>query len=174
MEIENGDFVSWRFHPLKYQTGKYVGTGTQPPYVFRDWDYDGDGVAKMRNGAGVLGESYQMHVYPPVGTYGDSKVYVNVFLWDNMWSKPVFTLDGGAPVEMTPVESTSRYDFADTEFKTFYKTYNSTMAGDSGYKASTTASPNTLFSTPVGATTGSGTVSVTDRFGNVYTGKVSW
>jgi hypothetical protein len=75
---------------------------------------------------------------------------------------------------MTPVESTSRYDFADTEFKSWYKSHNSTLAGDSSYKASLTSNPNTLFSTPVSATSGSGTVRVTDRFGNVYTETVSW
>ena len=172
-EIEDGEFKSWRFHPVKYQTGKYLGT-EKAPYDFRDWDYDQSGVAVMKNGGAVLDESYQMHVYPPVGTYGDSKVYVNVFLWDSKWSRPVFTLDGGDPVEMKPVESTSRHDFAETMFKTFYKTYNTTLNGDSSYKASNTSNPNTLFSTPVDAPSGSGTVSVTDRFGNVYTQKTSW
>jgi hypothetical protein len=172
-EIEDGEFKSWRFHPVKYQTGKYLGT-EKAPYDFRDWDYDQSGVAVMKNGGAVLDESYQMHVYPPVGTYGDSKVYVNVFLWDSKWSRPVFTLDGGDPVEMKPVESTSRHDFAETMFKTFYKTYDTTLKGDSSYKASNTSNPNTLFSTPVDAPSGSGTVSVTDRCGNVYTQKTSW
>jgi hypothetical protein len=72
------------------------------------------------------------------------------------------------------VESTSRHDFAETMFKTFYKTYDTTLKGDSSYKASNTSNPNTLFSTPVDAPSGSGTVSVTDRFGNVYTQKTSW
>ena len=174
VEIENGEFASWRFHPVKYQRAKFIGAGTPPPYVFRDWTYDENGVAQMKDGSGVLDESYQMHVYPPVGTYGDSKVYVNVFLWDNLWEKPEFILDGAPPVVMTPVESTSRYDFADTEFKSWYKSHNSTLAGDSSYKASSTSNPNTLFSTPVSATSGSGTVRVTDRFGNVYTETVSW
>ena len=172
-EIENGEFKSWRFHPVKYQTGKYLGA-EMPPYDFRDWDYDSSGIARMKDGGSTLDESYQMHVYPPVGTYGDSKVYVNVFLWDSKWNRPVFTLDGGTSVEMKPVEATSRHDYADTMFKTFYKTHNATLGGDSSYKASTTSNPNTLFSAPVDAPSGSGTVSVTDRFGNVYTGRTSW
>ena len=172
-EIENGEFASWRFHPVKYQRGAFIGPAA-PSYALRDWDYDASGVARMKDGGAVLDESYQMHVYAPVGTYGDSKVYVNVFLWDSQWGKPVFTLDGGAPVEMTPVESASRYDFADTDFKTFYKTYNPTLKDYSGYSASTTANPNTLFSTPVEALSGAGTVSVTDRFGKVYTGRIRW
>ncbi len=172
-EIENGDFASWRFHPVKYQRGKYVGTGT-PPYDLRDWNYDASGVARMKDGGAVLDESYQMHVYAPVGTYGDSKVYANIFLWDSKWGTPEFTPDGGSPVKMTLVESSSRYDFADTAFKTFYKANSSRLASDSGYKASTTANPNTLFSTPVSALSGAGTVRVTDRFGTVYTGRISW
>ena len=172
-EIENGEFVSWRFHPLKYQRGAFAGPSA-PPYDQRDWDYDASGVARMKDGGGVLDETYQMHVYAPVGTYGDSKVYVNVFLWDGKWARPVFTLDGGSPVEMTPVEATARYDFADTAFKTYYKTYNETLKSESGYSASTTSNPNTLFSTPVSAASGAGTVSVTDRFGNVYTSRISW
>jgi hypothetical protein len=172
-EIENGEFASWRFHPVKYQKAEFIGPAA-PPYDQRDWDYDASGVARMKDGGGVLDESYQMHVYAPVGTYGDSKVYANVFLWDSKWARPVFTLDGGSPVEMTAVESTSRYDFADTAFKTFYKTYNATLKDYSGYAATTTSNPNTLFSTPVSAASGAGTVSVTDRFGNVYTGRISW
>ena len=172
-EIENGEFASWRFHPVKYQRGKYVGTGT-PPYDLRDWDYDASGVARMKAGGGVLDESYQMHVYAPVGTYGDSKVYANIFLWDSQWGTPEFTPDGGTPVPMTRVESSSRYDFADTAFKTFYKTSSERLSADSGYKATTTANPNTLFSAPCSALSGAGTVRVTDRFGNVYSGRISW
>ena len=172
-EIVDGEFASWRFHPVKYQRGKYVGTGT-PPYDLRDWDYDASGVARMKAGGGVLDESYQMHVYAPVGTYGDSKVYANIFLWDSEWGTPEFTPDGGTPVPMTRVESSSRYDFADTAFKTFYKTCSERLSADSGYKATTTANPNTLFSTPCSALSGAGTVRVTDRFGNVYSGRISW
>ena len=172
-EIENGEFASWRFHPVKYQRGKYVGTGT-PPYDLRDWDYDASGVARMKAGGGVLDESYQMHVYAPVGTYGDSKVYANIFLWDSEWGTPEFTPDGGTPVPMARVESSSRYDFADTAFKTFYKTFSERLSADSGYKATTTGNPNTLFSAPCSALSGAGTVRVTDRFGNVYSGRISW
>ena len=172
-EIVDGEFASWRFHPVKYQRGAFIGPAA-PSYELRDWDYDDAGVARMKAGGGVLDESYQMHLYAPVGTYGDSKVYANIFLWDSKWSTPVFTLDGGSSVQMVPVESASRYDFADTAFKTFYKANSSRLASDSGYKASTTANPNTLFSTPVSALSGAGTVSVTDRFGTVYTGRISW
>ena len=172
-EIVDGEFASWRFHPVKYQRGAFIGPAV-PSYELRDWDYDDAGVARMKAGGGVLDESYQMHLYAPVGTYGDSKVYANIFLWDSKWSTPVFTLDGGSPVQMVPVESASRYDFADTAFKTFYKTFNQTLKDYSGYDATTTGNPNTLFSTPVEALSGSGTVSVTDRFGKVYTARISW
>ena len=45
---------------------------------------------------------------------------------------------------------------------------------ENGYDATTTGNTNTLFSTPVEALSGSGTVSVTDRFGKVYTARISW
>ena len=172
-EIENGEIASWRFHPVKYQRGKYLGSKT-PPYTLRDWNYNSSGVAKMKNGGATLSESYQMHVFPPVGTYGDSKVYVNIFLWDTKWGTPVFTINGGSPVEMTRVTDASRHDIADTQIRTFYKTNSTTLSGDSNYSASNTGNPHTLFSVPVSAKSGSGTVSVKDRFGNIYTGTVSW
>ena len=173
LTIENGEFASWRFHPVKYQRGAFIGPAV-PSYELRDWDYDDAGVARMKAGGGVLDDSYQMHLYAPVGTYGDSKVYANIFLWDSEWGTPEFTPDGGTPVPMTRVESSSRYDFADTAFKTFYKTCSERLSADSGYKATTTANPNTLFSAPCSALSGAGTVRVTDRFGNVYSGRISW
>ena len=74
---------------------------------------------------------------------------------------------------MTLVEETSRHDLATTEFKTFYKNNNPTMNGDSSYEASITGNLHTLFRVQAPAT-GSGTVSVRDRFGNVYTRTISW
>ena len=177
VEIENGDIASWRFHPQKYQNASFVGRNNSsysaPAYTSRDWNYV-SGVAKMKDTGATLDESYQMHVYAPVGTYGDGKVYANIFLWDNLWGTPTFTLAGGSPVEMTLVEDTNRYDFANTEFRTYYKAVNSTLHASADYKASITDSPNTLFSVPCSATSGSGTVSVTDRFGNTYTRTISW
>ncbi|MBO4340446.1 MAG: calcineurin-like phosphoesterase C-terminal domain-containing protein [Bacteroidales bacterium] len=193
VEVDNGT-ITWKFHPLTRQRGAFQGVNTgycsagAPAYTWRDWSYNGSGVAVMNEG-GSLTEEYQMHAYPR-GAYGDNYVYVNVFLWDEKWQKPVWTPDGGSPVEMTRIYSpgTSHiddtekiYDKADTEFRTWYKT-NANKSGGSlaaldGYY---TVAPDedgkitTLFRAPATASPNSGTISVTDRFGNVYTRTVSW
>ena len=141
------------------------------------------------NGGGALTEDYQMHVYPR-GAYGDDYVYVNVFLWDEKWQKPVWTPTGGSPVEMTRIYSAGTalvsdtdkiYDKADTEFRTWYKTYANKSGGsladlDGYYTVAPEADGliTTLFRAPASATPAGGTVSVTDRFGNVYSSTVSW
>ena len=68
--------------------------------------------------------------------------------------------------------NTASYDRADTEFKTFYKnTYGSTLGND--YSASNPGL-HTLFKVETSKTVGSGTVSVTDRFGKTYSRSISW
>lgn len=177
MEVDKGN-ISWRFHPTKYLLSNFHGTKGQPAYVYRDWDYTAN-VAKMRDSGADLDESYQMHVYAP-GSYGDNCVYANIFLWDTLWEMPTFTPAGGKPVTMTHVEAydnsgnanTASYDRADTEFKTFYKnTYGSTLGND--YSASNPGL-HTLFKVETSKTVGSGTVSVTDRFGKTYSRSISW
>ena len=173
VEVRGGRIASWRFHPTKYQSSAFAGTTGQPEYKWRDWTYNSSGVAQMKGG-GDLYESYQMHLYPP-GSYAvsDGYLYANVFLYDTSWGTPTFTLDGGSATSMTLVEETSCHDLATTEFKTFYKNNNPTMNGDNSYEASITGNLHTLFRVQAPAT-GSGTVSVRDRFGNVYTRTISW
>ena len=141
------------------------------------------------NGGGSLTEDYQLHAYPR-GAYGDNYVYANVFLWDEMWDNPVWTPDGGAPVEMTRIytpgtpkiaDTEKIYDKADTEFRTWYKTYANKSGGSlAALEGYYTVAPEvdglitTLFRAPAAASPNSGTVSVTDRFGNVYSSHVSW
>ena len=178
VEVDNGT-VTWRFHPLTRQTGAFVGVTSKicsagpPAYTWRDWNYNGSGVAVMKNGGGALDEEYQLHAYPR-GSYGDNYVYANVFLWDTKWQNPVWTPDGGAPVTMELVTSDTRHDLATTEFKSHYKPNVGFFKNDDGYPASETGTIATLFRAPANATPSSGTVSVTDRFGNVYTRSVSW
>ena len=186
VEVEGGD-ISWRFHPTTRQSSVWVGTTSvanagDPVYRWRDWDYTG-GVAVMKDGSGSLDESYQLHVYPR-GAYGDDYVYANVFLWDKYWSKPVFTQEGGSPVEMVWINSTDDdamipdtekiHDLGTTEFRTWYKAYSTKLSVDSGYTASSVGDITTMFRAPANASPGKGTVSVTDRFGNTYTRTVSW
>ena len=169
VEVRNGVISSWRFHPVKYQTGTFQGK-KQPDYLWREWSYSG-GVAQM-NGGGVLDESYQMHLYPP-SAYGDGYLYANVFLYDSRWDAPVFMLKGGSSSQMELVEDEERHDIGDTEIRTFYKANNGSMKGDSGYTPKTTGYPSTLFRVAV-PSSGSGTVAVTDRFGNEYRQSITW
>ena len=194
VEVDNGT-ITWKFHPMTRQRGAFQGVTTgycsagAPAYTWRDWNYNGSGVAVMKDGSGSLTEEYQLHAYPR-GAYGDNYVYANVFLWDEKWEKPVWTPDGGEPVEMERLYSSGNalivdtekiYDKGDTEFRTWYKT-NANKSGGSlatldGYY---TVAPvgegliTTLFRAPATASPNSGTVSVTDRFGNTYSRTVSW
>jgi len=192
VEVDNGD-ISWRFHPLTRQSGSFQGVTTgycsagAPAYTWRDWDYNGSGIAVMRNGGSSLDENYQMHVYPR-GAYGDDYVYANIFLWDDKWGTPVWTPDGGSPVAMTRINTADNhsvitdteniYDKADTEFRTWYKTYANKSGGSladlDGYTTVDIDRLTTIFRAPASASPNSGTVSVTDRFGNVYSRSVSW
>lgn len=187
VEVDNGN-ISWKFHPVTKQTAAFVGVTSgvcsagAPAYDRRDWNYNGSGVAVMKDGSGDLTEDYQMHVYPR-GSYGDNYVYANVFLWDDKWETPVWTPDGGDPVEMTLLHDVERsyiddvnkiYDLANTEIKTHYKANVSFFKKDENYPASEVGEICTMFRAPASASPTSGTVSVTDRFGNVYSRTVSW
>lgn len=178
-DYSNGKYT-WRFKPIFYQTGAFTGTygggGKKPDYVYREWDYDATGKAVMRNGGNALDGDYQMQVFAP-GTYGDSYLYVNVFLWDELWDVPKFIM-GSVPRKMTRVVAPSggdpdcRYSCANREIKEFYKTNNSHLATASyGFTPSNTES---MFRVFVDSEHGSGTVSVRDRFGNIYSSSVSW
>ena len=187
VEVDNGE-ISWRFHPVTRQTGSFMGVASgicsagAPSYTWRDWNYDGAGFAVMKDGPVALTEEYQLHVYPR-GAYGDDYVYANVFLWDDKWGVPTWTPDGGDPVTMTLVNSCDGanildtgkiHDLGTTEFKTHYKANVGFFGEDDGYPASELGEITTLFRAPASASPNSGTVSVTDRFGNVYTRTVSW
>ena len=178
VNVDNG-VVTWKFHPTKYQGSSHHG-GTAPSYVYRDWNYNSSSpsIAIMKDTGAELNEDYQMHVYAP-GQYADSDkhVYANVFLWDSLWGNPVFTLNN-TPYTMSRIEGWSGgtalatvYDPADKEFRSFYKA-NYTMP--SSYEVSSPIS--TLFKTDetVSAAHGTGTVTVTDRFGNTFTRTITW
>ena len=187
VEVDNGN-ISWKFHPITRQSGAFMGVTSgicpagAPAYAWRDWNYNSSGIAVMKDGSGALTEDYQLHAYPR-GAYGDNYVYANVFLWDDKWSLPVWTPDGGSPVEMTLVHDAAGtyitdtekiYDLANTEFKSHYKANVGFFKTDEGYPASEIGEITTLFRAPATATPSSGTVSVTDRFGNTYSRRVSW
>lgn len=178
-DYKDGSY-DWHFKPIYYQTGAFTGTygggGKQPSYTYRDWDYDASGKAVMRLDGHPLDENYQMQVFAP-GTYGDDYLYANIFLWDELWDNPKFTING-VPKKMVRVtapsstEDDKRYSYANRELKEFYNENNSYLHdGSYGFVNSNTES---MFRVFVDDEHGSGTVSVKDRFGNTYSQKIVW
>lgn len=161
----DGENMTWKFKPIAYQSGAAVGE--TPEYKYRDLTLR-DGVF-YRNGKKV-DETYQLRAYPR-GSYGDSYVYANVFMWDENWGKVMFTPTKGTAVEMSRITDKNAKDLAYSEVFDYYKTNNSTLAGNSGFSQGTTTH---LFRCHSTATTGSGTITATDRFGNTYSTTVSW
>ncbi len=178
MNVDNGD-VTWSFKPIYYQSGKFVGNGSggkQPDYVYREWDYNSSGAAVMRNDGKQLTDEYQMHIYKP-GTYAanDGYVYVNIFLWDELWKTPKLTVNG-TPTTMqrvTPTYKDYLYDMSQKEIATWYKANNSTLKNNVEY-SSNPGQCFSVFRAYVGDGVTSGSVSVEDRFGNTYTSKFNW
>ena len=178
----NGNNIKWHFRPTIYQTGSFVSTSKytskKPNYVYRDWNYS-NGVAKMKSDNSTLSEAYQMKIYKPGeyhNTYADmiagnatnKYVYVNVFLWDDKWQKPKYN-----GVEMEAVGYKDAYCLATYEIQNHYKTYGYTLKTDSGYGPEDN-NIHTIFRAVENRASGTGTVTVTDRFGNNYSSTVSW
>ena len=168
----NGDDVSWKFHPVRYQSSKYVGTSAKLDRSLMNFQFEGsEGYqVAMRNGK-PLDESYQMNVYGPGAYENDNYVYANVFLWDSKWEKPVWTPDGGASSTMT-LDNRNTYDWFMRKIVEHYQQTTSLGSADYSY----TKDVHTIFSAYVNPSSGikGGTVSVTDRFGNKYSTHISW
>ncbi len=178
----DGDDISWYFKPTKYQTGAFTAeryTPEKPSYKHRDYDFDENGVAKMRKDGAALTESYQMKVYKP-GEYHDTYtdmiegnntnryVYVNIFLWDDKWEEPKYNGE-----KMKKLDHKSAYCLATYEIRNHYYTYGYKIAGGNDY-APYDNSIHTIFRAYESRPSGKGTVTVTDRFGNEYSQSISW
>ena len=176
----DGDDISWYFKPTIYQRGKLTGKSPTPEYKYRDYDFDENGIAKMRADGSTLSEAYQMKVYKP-GEYhksytnlvedkaADSKyIYVNVFLWDDKWEKPKY--NGSS---MTKVGYKDAYCLASYEINYLYGTQGYKLKDDSSY-GPTDNNIHTIFRAYEAKSSGKGTVTVVDRFGNEYSQSVSW
>ena len=169
-DYDNGD-VSWKFKPLYYQKGSYVGNytgGDQFDYLWRDWDYV-NGRAIMKSTGKPLDDSYQMQVFPPK-TYGDDYLYVNIFLWDELWNTPRFTMDGTTSLMKRVTEKDFCYSYSDWFITDFYSSRS---------VSSTDFTPNknnnsSMFRVHVDSESGSGTVTVKDRFGNEHKSTITW
>ena len=177
----DGDNISWYFKPTIYQRKGFTGkTDPQPEYKYRDYDFDENGVAKMRKDGSTLTEAYQMKVYKPGEyhkTYKDmvdekpadkSYIYVNVFLWDDKWEKPKYN-----GVTMTKVGYKDAYCLSDYEIKYHYYSNGYKLAGGSDYTP-TDNDIHTIFRAYEPTSSGKGTVTVVDRFGNEYLQSISW
>ncbi len=170
LDYDNGN-VSWKFKPIFYQSSAYTGNGNNgrtPSYDWRDWDYVG-GKAVMKSGGKALDDSYQMQVFPP-GTYGDKYLYVNVFLWDELWQAPRLTVDGVPATMKRVTEKDYRYSFSDWDITSFYNA--NTSVGSEFVPDKNNC--DSMFRVYVETEHGSGTVSVKDRFGNTFTSTVTW
>ena len=177
VDYDNGE-ISWKFKPMYYQRGAFGGYqmgGAVPEYKWRDWDYDATtGRAIMKSDGKPLDESYQMQVFPPK-TYGasDMNIYVNVFLWDELWQTPRLTVNGSPYVMKRVVDKDCRYSYSDWDITNFYHTkgnwdwVNQNFVPDKNNNSS-------MFRAYVDSEHGSGTVSVKDRFGNTYTASITW
>lgn len=176
----DGDDISWYFKPTLYQRNGFTGkTSPQPEYKHRDYDFDDDGVARLRRDGSALTESYQMKVYKPgqynntydemiAGNATNKYVYVNVFLWDDKWEKPKYN-----GTTMTKVGYKDAYSLSAYEINYHYYTYGYKLAGGNEYGPGG-GNIHTIFRAYEPDLKGNGTVTVVDRFGNEYSQTISW
>ena len=172
----DGDDVSWKFKPTIYQAeyiaNNYSYTTGAPAYTYRDWDFV-DGVAKMRDTGETIND-YQMHGFAP-GANEEGYVYLDIYLWDDKWGIPKYN---GVEMEHISYTNSLAYNMAWKETRQFYATYCTTLSKQSDYIDDAALGKHnthhTLFRAPEGKTSGSGTFTVTDRFGNNYSRTISW
>lgn len=177
----DGEDISWYFQPTKYQTAQFTGNTTpQPEYKYRDWSYNESGVATLNSNGATLDESYQMKVYKPGEyhkTYSDmvagntahnGYIYVDVFLWDEKWENPKYN-----GVEMTKVDYKTAYCLCNYEIKKHYSTYGYKVKDSSDYGPSD-ENIHTIFYAYEPSASGTGTVTVKDRFGKVHSSTIEW
>ena len=170
LDYDNGN-VTWKFKPICGQSSVYTGDGNGgkvPAYKWRDWDYV-NGKAVMKSSGKSLDDSYQMQVFPP-GAYGDKYLYVNVFLWDELWQAPRLTVDGVPSVMKRVTEKDCRYSLSDWDITSFYNA--NTRIGSEFVPDKNNC--DSMFRVYVDSEHGSGTVSVKDRFGNTFSSIITW
>ena len=173
----DGDNVSWCFKPTIYQAdyiaGNYSYTSGTPTYTYREWDFV-NGIAKMKDSGETLPSNHQMHAYAP-GMYEDGYVYLHVYLWDDKWELPKYN---GVTMEHLAYNSNKSYSLAWKEMRQFYSANCTTLSKDSDYSAhaniNKTNNDHCVFRAPESKSSGSGTFTIVDRFGNEYTRTIIW
>ena len=168
----DGENIEWRFHPIIYQSewiGDKYDTVGKPEYIYRDWDYNEQGVAIMRSTGLQLDESYQMHLFKN-GDY----IYANIFLWDDKWETPEFN---GTAMTLVDRADAAAHDIAYQELHDFY-VVNSILSTFTDYIGDNVYSKrkyhHTIFRIENLNASGSGTVSVKDRFGKTHSSTIAW
>ena len=179
----DGENISWHFKPTRYQQQPFTGqTAKRPEYRHRDWNYDEEGVARMKADGSVLDESYQMKLFAPglyYKTFADAQncveanretemVYADIFLWDEAWELPKYN-----GVTMERVNKKEAYSLLDYEIKTHYYAYGYLTTGNESYYPSDN-DIFTIFRAKESRTSGTGTVTVKDRFGKEHSQTISW
>lgn len=180
LEIKiDGDDLTYKFKPVAYQTGSCAGGPS--PMTYRDFSLT-SGKFYMKSGylsapGELLDDFYQIHAYAPGSGYGAATKYPNdviatIFMYDNRWSDVTFEYEGGSTT-MTRIALDE--DLRDPGYSwqfAWYKANNSQMKSDASY-ANTFPLYNAFRCTPP-AGVKTGTVKVTDHFGNNYEYKISW
>ena len=112
-----------------------------------------------------------MQVFPPK-TYGadDKNVYVNIFLWDELWNNPRLTIDGQTLPMKRVTEKDYCYSYSDWFITAFYNKNQHTGSEFVPDKNNNSS----MFRVFVEDEHGSGTVSVKDRFGNEHKSTITW
>ncbi len=188
VDCQDGNIKNWKFKPIFWQQSNhlYKGGDKEPNYNYRDWTYDSNGraILKPELGGGNLTDNYQMQVFKP-GVYENGWLYVNIFLWDELWKKPRLTIGN----EVSAMTLVTGYSFADREMKDFYARIWPGLAGqwfDPNKKAYTYVGPypdtqktncTSMFKVFVNdpGDIGEGQVSVEDRFGIThYSATIRW
>jgi hypothetical protein len=128
----------------------------------------------MKDSGETLPADYQMHGFAP-GIQEDGYVYLNIYLWDDKWEIPKYN---GVTMQHLEYNSKKAYNRAWKEIRQFYATYCTTLSKEGDYyphaNLDKTNNDHCTFRAPESKATGSGTFTVTDRFGNEYTRTINW
>ena len=170
-KYNNGN-ISWKFKPIFYQRGTHQGTA--PDYTYRDWnyvDYTLNGTntkrAVMKGSANALDDSYQMQLFAP-GVYENQYVYANIFMWDEKWGTPKLEAGGVMNTMYRVNKNNFRYSYSEKLITEYYH------AKASWYSDVELNNCMSIFRGFTDKTHGTGTVTVTDRFGQTYSSQITW
>lgn len=168
VDVDGGN-LSWYYKPIAYQTAAYIGRyGPEPDRSWRPFEVV-DGLA-VKDGRPITPESLQFSVYPPASN-AEGNIWLNVYLYDSHWTAvPRFQPEGSSSSYVFTRKSA--YDVcAAAEYAHYKSVLPESTFEFCGYSNSKLSR---MFYIKPAATIHGGTVSVTDRFGRVWTQKITW